>query len=77
VETSPGEMSRIVSMEVRAWMARRSLTQADLAAGLGITRQAVSLRLSGKTAWTVDDVAVVARVLNVPVTTLLHPPSPE
>ena len=75
MEGSAGEMSRIVSMEVRAWMARRNLTQADLATALGISRQAVSLKLGGKTAWSVDDVAVVARVLEVPVTALLQPPS--
>lgn len=75
METEPGDVSRVVSSEVRAWMARRGLKQADLATALGVTRQAVSLRLSGKTAWTVDDLAVVAKVLDIPITALLSGPA--
>ena len=68
-------VSRQVSTEIRAWMARRALTQQDIALALGISRQAVSARLNGQTQWTLDDLAAVAEELGVSVTTLLSPPS--
>jgi transcriptional regulator with XRE-family HTH domain len=68
-------LSRQVSTEIRAWMARRGLTQQDVALALGISRQAVSARLNGQTQWTLDDLAAVAEALGVSVTTLLSSPS--
>ena len=69
-----GPLSQIVSGEVRAWMSRTGIRQTQVAAALGISRQSVSLRLTGRTAWTVDDVSTVAELLGVPVADLLTPP---
>ncbi len=52
-------------------MARRRKTQADLAPVLGVTRQAVSRRLTGDVPLTVDELAAIADFLDVPVTQLL------
>ncbi|WP_336791812.1 helix-turn-helix transcriptional regulator [Gordonia malaquae] len=62
---------RAVCSAVRAEMARRRKTQADLAPVLGVTRQAVSRRLTGDVPLTVDELAAIADFLDVPVTQLL------
>jgi transcriptional regulator with XRE-family HTH domain len=67
-------LSATVSAEVRAWMARRGLSQEALAERLGISRQALSARLTGRTQWTVDDLAAAAHALNVPIADLLSAP---
>lgn len=56
---------RAIADEVRAAMARRHVTQTQLAEALGISRQAVSDRLRGRTPFTVRDLLVAARVLRV------------
>ena len=67
-------LSRIVSIEVKVWMARRGMGQAALAEYLGVSRQALSARLTGRTQWTVDDLAAAAAALDVPVAELLSSP---
>jgi transcriptional regulator with XRE-family HTH domain len=67
-------LSRIVSIEVKVWMARRGMGQQALADQLGISRQALSARLTGRTQWTVDDLAAAAAALDVPVADLLTSP---
>jgi transcriptional regulator with XRE-family HTH domain len=56
-----------VADNVRAEMARRNKSQADIAQQLGITRQGISRRLLGRTPFDVDEIAAIARYLNVPV----------
>lgn len=65
------ELTLLVSREVRAWMARRDVKQEALATALGITQPSLSMRLRGRTRWTVQDLATVSRVLDVPVSELL------
>ena len=65
------ELTLLVSREVRAWMARRDVKQEALATALGITQPSLSMRLRGRTRWTVQDLATVSRVLDVPVAELL------
>lgn len=65
------ELTLLVSREVRAWMARRDVKQEALAKALGITQPSLSMRLRGRTRWTVQDLATVSRVLDVPVSELL------
>ena len=73
-EDGPGRLSEIVSEEVRAWMARRGIRQAQLAEALGISQQSVSMRLTGRTSWNVDDLEPVAQLLGVSVSQLLTSP---
>lgn len=44
-----------VAEEVRAMMARRQVRQVDMAAALHLTQPAISDRLRGRVAWSVDD----------------------
>jgi transcriptional regulator with XRE-family HTH domain len=62
----------VLGEAVRAEMARSGVTQEMIAARLGIRRQNVSTRLAGVVAWTTDELAAVADLLEVPVTRLLN-----
>jgi transcriptional regulator with XRE-family HTH domain len=56
-----------IAANVRAEMARRGKSQADIGSLLGITRQAISRRLLGHVAFDADDLATIATYLNVSV----------
>lgn len=56
---------------VRAEMARRGVTQMALARKIGLSQPAVSARLKGKTPFDINELCLIASVLNVPLTTLL------
>lgn len=58
-------VSQAVADSVRAEMARRKITQLAVANALGVSIAAVSRRLSGHVAWDVDDLAVVAQLLDM------------
>ena len=62
-----------VSGEVRAWMARRDVKQQALAKALGMTQPSLSMRLRGRTRWTIQDLVIVSKTLDVPVSVLLAP----
>lgn len=68
------ELSLRVAAEVRAWMARRGVRQETLATQMGLSQSALSMRLRGRTRWTINDLAAVSEALDVPVATLLAPP---
>jgi predicted XRE-type DNA-binding protein len=74
-ETNVDALSLQVAHEVRAWMIRRDVRQETLASALGISQSAMSMRLRGRTRWTVNDLAAAASVLGVPMSVLLAPPS--
>ena len=67
------ELSLRVAAEVRAWMARRGVRQETLAAQMGLSQSALSMRLRGRTRWTINDLAAVSEALDVPMATLLAP----
>ena len=52
-------------------MAARKLNQQQIADALGISRPAVSQKLSGKHVWTLDDIEKVSDFLHVKPETLL------
>lgn len=54
----------MVAATVRAECARRRLTQATLADALGLSQAAVSRRLAGTTPFELDELAVVAPLLD-------------
>lgn len=58
-------VSQAVADSVRAEMARRKITQLAVANALGVSTAAVNRRLSGHVAWDVDDLAVVAQLLDM------------
>ena len=67
--TSP--FSERVAANIRAELARRSLSQTDLARMLGTTQQAISRRMSGKVPFNTDELNAIAKQLGVPVASLI------
>ena len=60
-----------VADSIRAEMARRRISQKELAERVGMTQPAVSRRLSGEVVFAVDELPTFAEALGVPVSTLL------
>lgn len=60
-----------VAANVRAELARKGVTQSDLAAKLNKSQPFISRRLSGRVAFDVADLAGIAAVLNVSISSLL------
>lgn len=60
-----------VGRNVRAEMARNGLTQGDLATRLRLTQPAVSRRLTGDVPFNVNELAIVSRVVGVPLSRLV------
>jgi len=54
-------------------MARRDVKQEALAKALGMTQPSLSMRLRGRTRWTIQDLVIVSKTLDVPVSVLLAP----
>ena len=59
-----------VASTLRGKLAERRISGAELARRLGWSQQATSRRLTGSTPITVDELTEIARVLDVPITTL-------
>lgn len=55
----------------RAEMARKGITQAELATAIGLSQPVISSRLRGKTTFDINEIAAVAAFLGVPLTQLL------
>jgi transcriptional regulator with XRE-family HTH domain len=60
-----------IGANVRAEMARRGISQTTLAEKLALTQPSISSRLRGQVAFNVDELAVVAEALDVPLAALL------
>lgn len=58
------------SANVRAEVARAKLTQQEVALKAGITRGRWYARMRAPQDWTLEELRAVARVLNVPLSTL-------
>ena len=67
------EVERHAINEIKAWMARRGVSQHELAEAVGYHPSAISLRLQGKTAFTLRDLAMIAEHLDVNLMQLLGP----
>lgn len=61
----------LVAAEIRAEMARQRRTGVELASLLKVSKQAVSRRLSGEQGFDLDEVAIVADWLAVPLSQLI------
>lgn len=65
-----------VLIEIQAWMARRQMSQSELARQLGVSSPWVNKRLHGVVPISVDDVMAIAAVLDVsPLTFFDTPPA--
>ncbi|WP_368632160.1 helix-turn-helix domain-containing protein [Micrococcus endophyticus] len=73
MESPDAGLNSVVAAEVRAWLARSGLKQADLANALGVSQSGVSHRLRGRVAFTIAELAVVADVFNISLGELLGP----
>ena len=69
--TATLEMNVRVANEVRSWLARRQLTQRQLASVLGISPGSLSFRMKGKTPWTFSELVVAANWLDISLAQLL------
>ena len=65
-------LSSTTGANVRAELARRGLSQRVLADHLGLSPTGVSKRLSGATPIDINELAMIAAFLDVPLTTLLR-----
>lgn len=63
--------TRRVTGAIKAELARRDLSGADLLPVLPLGRNAIYDRLSGKKSWEVEDVAKIADFLGIPISILL------
>ena len=66
-----GTMTELVAEEVRALMGRHRVSQATIAEVLGVSRQAVSKRLTGETPFDVNEVAKLGDYFGVQPSQLL------
>lgn len=55
-----------ISTAIRALLSSKGLTVTGLAKELGMTRESVGRRLSGKQIWNVDELDVAARYMGFP-----------
>lgn len=68
METTPSE---VAGRNIRAEMARRGISQTDLAHRLNLSQAAVSKRLRGVTPLDVNELYSIGTLLDVPVSVLM------
>jgi transcriptional regulator with XRE-family HTH domain len=61
-----------VTANVRAEVARKRVSQSDLAEALGLSQQAASRRLLGKVEFSFTELEAVAKLLEIPFEAFLH-----
>lgn len=77
VPDQPTDLVDTVAGEVRAHMARRRVTQVQLAEMLGIKQVSVSERLRGKTPFRLDELGIIADAFGIHPAALLGGNSPS
>ncbi|WP_179275766.1 helix-turn-helix domain-containing protein [Rhodococcus sp. 06-418-5] len=70
-DTTPAAV--LVGEEVRALLARRRVSQVELAAHIGISMSSMHRRLLGTQPFTVNEIVDAAQLLQVPASALLGP----
>jgi len=60
-----------VATVVRVELAKRRMSAAELARRAGMKQQRLARRMTGNTAFDVDDLAAIAKVLDIPMAALL------
>ncbi|AZT99050.1 helix-turn-helix domain-containing protein [Brevibacterium aurantiacum] len=69
-QTAVSENERI-GLEVRAWMVRKQLKQADVAQLLGFAQKNVSNRLRGQIPFRIDELLAIANYMDITLAQLL------
>lgn len=69
--TESHSLTEGLAAELRAELARRQLTYAELARRTDIGVGYVGIRMRGESPWTLEDLERVAHVLDLPLTTLI------
>ena len=59
------DMDRKIGLEIKAWLARKELRQADLASALGVNQGQVSQRLLGKISFSVEELMKISGYLDL------------
>ena len=72
--SNPTYTTRVAS-SVRAEMARRKITQTELAESLGMTQPAISRRMSGAVPFDTEELGQIADLLGVPMSVLFGEPA--
>lgn len=67
------QADQVVSTQVRALMARKGLTQVEVAEAVNLTQSGLSRTLSGGRQWRVDELVRLSQVLKVTVDDLVAP----
>ena len=67
------EFELAVAAEVKSWMGRRGLSARQLADEIGMAHSALSKRLRGASAFTINDLGVIAAHLGITLAQLLGP----
>jgi transcriptional regulator with XRE-family HTH domain len=75
-ESTPtrGRLRQYVAEEIRVLLARKRMSGAELGRRAGITQSTMSRRMTGETAFDMDDLERIAEVLEIEVTDLLPKP---
>jgi transcriptional regulator with XRE-family HTH domain len=68
-------LSRTLAGNIRAEIARRGVTQEELATRIGMARSSLSHRLAGRISFDVDDLSRIAEALEVEPASLLQAPT--
>lgn len=69
--------TEVAAGEIRALLSRNRMSIQDLSDAVDIPFSTLSRRLLGKTAFTVDELDVIASFFSVPLPSLLKPPVTE
>ena len=70
------ETSEAIGRRVRGLLAERLMSQKAAAQSIGMTQQALSSRVRGRTAWSIDELVALGHVLGVELVTLAHETAP-
>lgn len=77
MEPADGPDTGALAREIRSWLTRHDMTQAQLATSIGISRTALSDKLAGRTQFTLAELEATARTFGVTVSALLYCVEPK
>lgn len=69
------EIQKNLIRNIRIRLTLKNLSQKNLAEGVGISIPSISLKMTSRTSWSLDDIVRVSEYLGAPLLTLLEPPS--
>ncbi|WP_431712131.1 helix-turn-helix domain-containing protein [Glutamicibacter uratoxydans] len=69
--TNRAHVDQAVGMEVKVWLMRKKVTQAEIAAMFDLTQPAISSRLNGKTPFTLSQLMAISGRLGITLGQLL------